>query len=341
MIKTLRITTVLAAILSVGFFAFPVVSGVRSDEQAEEFLKSPSAIEKFKANKGATAAPSGSQVSPLVEQAKLFAHYLNPPKPPPPAIAKRLTTPLPSPVKPTGLPPPSTAECKLVGISYFAAQPEMSLALLDITGKGLRWVRQNGSVEHLKVEEVKEDRVIFQGSKGNFELVPQRLPKRSLLKGESAATAAPPFGPSVSPISTVAAGQEIAEPSAAASLPGPAAGTAKSAGSSGRITAPGSRLRPARGKPRPAPSAEELDKFISEVKAEASKEADKAGSGGTGDEADTEALLKFLEAIRVSSDEAEKLDDLGRELDSKRPDPNRPKSRKTAGLGDSSDSNSP
>ena len=47
MIKTLRITSVVAAILAVILFIFPVVFGGRSDERIEGFLNSPSVIEKF------------------------------------------------------------------------------------------------------------------------------------------------------------------------------------------------------------------------------------------------------------------------------------------------------
>ena len=41
MIKTLRITTIIAAFLAVGLLAFPVVYGYRGDEEIEKFLKSP------------------------------------------------------------------------------------------------------------------------------------------------------------------------------------------------------------------------------------------------------------------------------------------------------------
>jgi len=47
MIKTLRITSVVAAILAGVFFVFPVIYGVRSDERVDEFLKLPSVREKF------------------------------------------------------------------------------------------------------------------------------------------------------------------------------------------------------------------------------------------------------------------------------------------------------
>jgi hypothetical protein len=81
MINTLRITSIIAAILAGIFFVFPVVFGVRSDESLEKFLNSPGVIEKFNSAAGDKARQGGSRVSPLVQQAEAFGLYLNPPKP--------------------------------------------------------------------------------------------------------------------------------------------------------------------------------------------------------------------------------------------------------------------
>ncbi|MHC4694029.1 MAG: hypothetical protein ACYS67_14910, partial [Planctomycetota bacterium] len=79
MIKTLRITTIIAALLAVGLLAFPVVYGYRGDEGIEKFLESPGAIERFKKAKGARSKV-GNQVSPLVRQAALYALIIDPPR---------------------------------------------------------------------------------------------------------------------------------------------------------------------------------------------------------------------------------------------------------------------
>jgi len=79
MIKTLRITSFVAVILAVVFFVFPVIFGVRGDEQVEQFLSSPGVIEKFSKAKGDKDRRSESQISPLVKEAQAFALYLNPP----------------------------------------------------------------------------------------------------------------------------------------------------------------------------------------------------------------------------------------------------------------------
>ena len=63
MIKTLRITTIIAAILAIGFLAFPVVYGYRYHgiEEIEQFLSSPGATEQFSMAKGEKRAGSESQ----------------------------------------------------------------------------------------------------------------------------------------------------------------------------------------------------------------------------------------------------------------------------------------
>ena len=78
MIKTLRIASVVAAILAVIFLVLAVVFGVRSDERVEGFLNSPSVIEQFNTAIGNQAKTSESRSSPLVQQATAFALYLNP-----------------------------------------------------------------------------------------------------------------------------------------------------------------------------------------------------------------------------------------------------------------------
>lgn len=179
MIKTLRITSVLAVVLAVVFFVLPAVFGVRSDEGAEQFLSSPSAIENFKKAKGETGTKSESQVSPLVKAAEAFGLYLNPPKPkaPPRRAPRERAGSAPRPRAPV------SAKFSLVGTSYYALRPELSLALIDEPGEGFRWVRQSSEVGHLVIEQVKDGLVVVKDGKRTFELEVQRPKKRSLVKG--------------------------------------------------------------------------------------------------------------------------------------------------------------
>jgi hypothetical protein len=181
MLKTLRITSVLVVVLAAVFFVLPAVFGVRSDQQAEQFLTSPGAIDNFTKAKGQKSTKSETQVSPLVKAAEAFALYLNPPKPkPPPPRASR--------EKP-GSPPrpraPVSAKFELIGTSFYASRPELSLALIDEPGEGFRWVRQASEVGHLVIEQVKDGVVVVRDGKRTFELEVQRPKKRSLLKGST------------------------------------------------------------------------------------------------------------------------------------------------------------
>jgi len=297
MIKTLRVTSVVAVVLAVVFFVFPVVFGVRSDEQVEEFLNSPGVIAKFNKARGDKDKRSESQISPLVKESQAFALYLNPPtKPKQQAqpIRKATTTP-----RPQG---PVSPKFKLMGTSYYASRPELSLALIDEPGKGSRWVRQSSEVSHLIIEQVKDGLVVIRDGKRTFELVPERPKERSLLQGAS-------FG-----------------------------GT----GSRTSSTAPAKAGVGIRSDKAPQqPSAEEkialLKKSISELKAmKTGVESGESSHQDNTEEPDmlTEMLISDLEAeaMRISDEEAERLGDLGKELNGEpndiQQDPNQAKDRK-------------
>jgi len=181
MIKTLRITSIIAAILATFLIVFPAVFGVGRDEEVEKFLKSAGAIENFKKAAGdKTTKGSESQTSPLVSQAQAFALYLNPPKP-------KLETP-PAPqttVKPRPM-APVAPKFKLVGTSFYPSHPELSLALIDEPATGLRWIRQSSQVGHLVIEQVKDGLVVVRDDTRTFEMpVADRPAKINLLKGAS------------------------------------------------------------------------------------------------------------------------------------------------------------
>ena len=170
MIKTLRITSVVAAILAGVFFVFPVIYGVRSDERVDEFLEKPSVKDKFE-NAADNKAKSGkSRVSPLVEQAEAFALYLNPVKQ---AVRKTSkgakTTNIASKVA-------VTPKFKVFATTYFAKNPELSQALIDEPGRGRHWVRQSSMVGHLLIEQIKDGLVVVKSSKETFELEIEEKP---------------------------------------------------------------------------------------------------------------------------------------------------------------------
>jgi hypothetical protein len=295
MIKTLRITSIIAAALAVVFFVFPAIFGVRSDEQTEQFLNSAGMIEKFNKAKGKNSAKDEGQISPLVKQAEAFALYLNPPKPKKAPPTRRTDRPsiIPRP------PAPVSPKFKLIGTSHYASHPESSLALIDEVGKGLRWVRQSSKLGHLIIEQVKDGLVVVRDGRRTFELVAERPEKRSLLK---------------EPLSRATGSKSILSASGKAG---------------GRIT--GSRA-PQRNAEETAALQKEQAKLAEKIFAEleamqADAESDKTDSEHA--EENTAKTKKDLESTRISAEEAKRLDHLGKKLKDFQQGPNQVKNDRT------------
>ena len=319
MIKTLRITSVIAAILAVFFIVVLAVFGARRDERVDKLLKSPGAVEKFKQAKGATSTQDKGQTSPLIQQAKAFALYLNPPPKPKPKVPTR---PQPSIPRPTAA---VSAKFELKGTAYYASRPELSIALIDEPGKGSHWVGQSSKVGHLVIEQVKDGLVVVQDGQRTFELVVNKPPERSLTKAatsgedaesllrnlleagtgiiEAAERQAPPTGrqtsdkapPTSAEDQTALMGKMIGELEAMQA--GIESDQAEAGGDAQKDTA-------------------FMEDIIKELKdAQAMFESGKTGSDANKE--DTAAMKKFvsdLESMRISAEEAKKLDDLGKEL---------------------------
>jgi hypothetical protein len=176
-------------VIVVVLIAMPAVFSSGIDEQSQKILDSPSVLESIKKNTG--SAQSGAE-SPLVQQAKKYALYLDPPPPPRPATspATRKTSSRPE--------PKVSAKFELLGTSYYPERPELSLALIDEPGAGLRWLRQSSKIGHLIIEEVQDGKIVINDGQSSYELESKQVPKRSLIKGESSSiitslTSAPQF----------------------------------------------------------------------------------------------------------------------------------------------------
>jgi hypothetical protein len=165
MIKTLRITSIIAAIAATVLLVLPAVYGVRNDPKIEEFIKSPGAVDKFTAAKGQNAAKKNAETSPLVKQAADFGQILNPPPPPPPKVQPGAPQ---GPVVPA--PPVVAAKFNLIATSYYASNPEQSFVLIDEPGKGLHWVKQGSAVGHLTIETVKDGAIIVRDGQRTSEM---------------------------------------------------------------------------------------------------------------------------------------------------------------------------
>lgn len=304
MIKTLRITSIVAVALAGVLFVLPVVFGVRSDPEAEQFLNRPGVIELFKKARIDRTKADTSQSSPLVTQANAFAKYLKPDKPRPAVTGPRPgpTTPAPLKVRP---------KFPLLA-TVVSENPERSIALINEPGGGPRWVRQGSEVMHLVIEQIKEGLIVYRDGQKTSEIqVEPRPPRQSLLQGESSVSA------SRSVQTSTVAGAQAGHGTA---LAPPRGSTAPVASHRLPIRTPSPHLQ--RSKEDMAALEALGDKLANLMKG--------SKSGKTGSAQDSEdmaavmdALISDLKATRVTAEEAKKLGDLGKKLKNDHQDPNR------------------
>ena len=197
MLKTLRITSIIAVIVAVCGAAALVFMGLKGNPQVNAVLDTPGIVEQFK-GKVKDQDIKDDKSSPLVAQAKAFALRIDPPPPPKPP-APKVTPPKevartapPKPVIPQPKVTPTVKSDLLATVVYKSA-PERSLALLQTSGTKQEWFRQGETVGHLEIQEIRDGSVVFtQGGKNPQEkFVPQKTQIKSLLKSEQAASAAP------------------------------------------------------------------------------------------------------------------------------------------------------
>ena len=309
MIKTLRITSIVATVLAViflVFFVFPVVFGGYSDEDLNESLDSPGVIEKFNKTVGNKARVGRDEVSPLVQQAGAFALYLDPPPDKAPKTAAGRSTGV---TRGPAVPP----KFKVIGTSYYKDRPELSMALIDEPGKGLHWYRQSGEVGHFLIEQVKDGIVVFKDGKGTFEQKAEQKPELSLLEGASGASSQTGSSSRTSASSKTGASGRTGVSSRARSE----AGAKAALPVSGRA---GTSIAEAKSKiPRPRGSAEEAEfqELVERLRQiQRSFKSDKAGSGPSAKEkaAMMEKVISEFKSSRLSTEEAERLSILGKEL---------------------------
>ncbi|MEE9365682.1 MAG: hypothetical protein V3W44_03250, partial [Dehalococcoidales bacterium] len=91
MITTLKITTVLAALICVCMVGFVGAFGLKGDPEARKLLDKPSFVDQLKKVITVAKADSG-EMSPLVREAQFFAKRINPPAPPKPPVVKKSPT---------------------------------------------------------------------------------------------------------------------------------------------------------------------------------------------------------------------------------------------------------
>ena len=192
MIKTLRITSVLAAIAAAAliyYFVIPMVVGAGGDERVDKVLGEPTVVDQFRQTTGANSRVKKPDISPLVKQATAFAGYLTPPKtlgPPSRGGSGGTRPPIVRAVSP---------KFTVLATTYIEGIPELSQALIDEPGRDRRWVRQASMVGGLFIEQVRDGVVVVKSSKETYELaivstlkgapVKRTSPNSSPTKGQS------------------------------------------------------------------------------------------------------------------------------------------------------------
>ncbi len=180
MIKTLRITSVLAGMLAIAFLGISVVYGTDDDPEVDELLKAPGAVEQFEKNRGKSAhKASANTKSPLVVAAEELAKLINPAR----KTVPRRPRPASKIVRPTGpkvVPNKVTAKFKLVGTCYSDVAANRC-AFIDEPGQGQHWVRESDKIGHLTIKEIKDGVVVVQNGQGLEELLVEEAEVVSLL----------------------------------------------------------------------------------------------------------------------------------------------------------------
>lgn len=191
MVNTLRITSVIAVVLAISLISFSAVHGFKKNPEVDELLGTPTVKERADQNKGARVKAPDAKQSPLVIQAGKFALHLNPPPPPPvgrPDNSRAGDRVDREPVRPP-------AKFSVTGISYSPTDPNLSRALIDEPGDGMRWVRLQDKIGHHTVQAINENGIVLSN---NQEVTKMARHKVSLVVKEGEVRATPRPSPSSS-----------------------------------------------------------------------------------------------------------------------------------------------
>lgn len=301
MVSTLRITSVVvifAAALVVVLVAGPSSSvpsllagfAVRNDPEIERILNEPSVVEAWVKAHGESPQSGQGTTPPLVREAEAFKNILDPPPAPVSATAK--STPTASRPRAVAKPVPSSAKFDLVGTTVSLAN---SFAYVRLPDKTYRWVREGDEIGHLLIKEVRNGSIVCWDGHADVEMVTESVPVTSGLievggstapqADSRAAVVAPPAGGRIT-------GQPAERPWAAELSVGEDDG------------------------PMNEQEQQEVGDFIGrlrELQKSVSSTPDPNSVPQDADEA-VKKLMAEYKSSRVSPEEAEKVEDLGREL---------------------------
>jgi hypothetical protein len=268
--KIIKITSILVTIITVSVIFLPAVSGADNAKAASKTPQYNNNILKRFHTANAAKESAKEDVSPLVKEAKAYALILDPPPPPvvtPPVQSKNPEIPSQT-IGP--ITTPASGLVKLLATCVNESNPEQSLALVDLPGEGLKWVRPSGKAGQLTIKEIKPGTIVVADSQRSYNIsVEPRPAEPSIVKGESAT----PFSTAVSTSSVPAipAGRQIA-PTTTASRPG-ITRTPPSARGTENVTPSGTQpVSPPARKPVSAEEKAKIQKFFSQFNIAGSEE---------------------------------------------------------------------
>lgn len=219
MLKTLRVTSLLAVIVAaIGVVAIAVL-GLKGDPQIKQLLERPGIVDELRGKAGQEGVQE-EKASPLVAMAKSIALRFDPPPPPKPVVKGKPKPPAEvARTKPgQNIPQPkvkTSAKFDLLATVVYETAPEKSLALLQTAGNRQEWFRQGDKAGYLELQEIRDGSVVFsqKGREPEEIFVPAKPQSKSLLKGAQVSPNLPSEISSQLPVPT---GAQPLEPDAAA-----------------------------------------------------------------------------------------------------------------------------
>jgi len=298
MVNTLRITSVVVVVIA-GVLLVLVV-GPRSllpgllakfalgnDEEVARILASPSVVDLFQKDHGSRDQSREDATPPLVKQAELFAGIINPSEPAaavprPGSRPDRQSTPVVAPAL-------TSAKFTLEGTSYLASDPEASFAYIRLQDDTQQWVRKGDAIGHSEIKEIRNGSIIYWDGQNDVPMTVNGMYDTADLLETGHAAAVQPEADTVA-----------VQPA------------------SGRITGPpvARPWLPGRGASRPSlkidgQEREKMEELVSRIR---ESNNDDPGESPEDRAARVRRLMSEFKSSRVSAEEAENVEDLGREL---------------------------
>jgi len=133
-------------------------------------LAGPSVIGQSGLSGTAVGHDGSDPVSPLLQQAQLFAQYLNPPVPPKEKASPTPPAPEVATIAAEIRPVSATPQFELHGISLHPERPADSMALIWEPGNGRRWVKQGAQLGHCTVTQINGASIIYDNGQQRQEM---------------------------------------------------------------------------------------------------------------------------------------------------------------------------